>query len=178
MTLILLGSAGLAIGGPVGAVTVMLGGVLLRLRRSKPVSVGTRPILMMMLVELRSGHSVLSALQSVTRRFPQRTDLARATRVATVAGLDAAVDSVTGDVRSLLVQLLRAQQSGSSAADMIRRVLESDMAHEKARLLAKTRTLPIRLMVPMTLLILPGVILLAYGPSLVSTLQGLVEPFG
>lgn len=178
MTIVLLSSAGLVVAGPVGAVTALLSGFLFRMRRSREVTVGTRPILMMMLVELRSGHSVLSALQSVSRRFPERGDLGLATRVATVGGLEMAIDSVSGELRTLLIHLLRAQQSGSSAAGVIRRVLETDIAQEKTRRLAWARTLPVRLMVPMTLLILPGVVLLAYGPTLLSTLRGLVDPFG
>jgi hypothetical protein len=38
------------------------------------------------------------------------------------------------------------------------------------------RALPVRLMIPLTLLILPGVVLLSYGPTILSLLEGLVVP--
>ena len=175
---LLLVSAGLAIGGPIGASLGALAFVGFQMRRTRAAPTGTRPILMMLLVELRSGHSVLSALQSASDRFGDHRELNQATRVATVSGLESAMDAVSGEFRSLLLHLRRAQLSGSSAADVVRRMLESDLAREKALRLAKTRSLPVRLMIPTTLFVLPGVILLAYGPGLVTLLTDLVGPFG
>lgn len=140
--------------------------------------VGMRPVLLMLLVELRSGLSVLASLHAVARCLPDFEELQRAVRIATVAGLPVAAERSTGPVLLLLSQMARAQASGSSAADAVRKMLDSDIARERTERLARTRALPIRLMIPLTLLILPGVILLAYGPTLISLLNDVVIPFG
>jgi hypothetical protein len=57
-------------------------------------------------------------------------------------------------------------------------MLESDVARERSERLARTRALPVRLMVPVTLLILPGVVILTYGPTLIKLLNDVVVPFG
>jgi hypothetical protein len=57
-------------------------------------------------------------------------------------------------------------------------MLDSDLAREKAERLARTRSLPVQLMVPMSLLLLPGMILVSYGPSLVALVDDLAAPFG
>jgi hypothetical protein len=133
---------------------------------------------MMVLVELRSGSSVLGALQRFAEHFPEDEELSRAVRVATVSGLDRAVDSASGPIKLMLTHLGRAMASGGSAADAIRRMLDSDLAREKAERLARTRSLPVQLMVPMSLLLLPGMILVSYGPSLVALVDDLAAPFG
>lgn len=137
-----------------------------------------RPILLVLLVELRSGLSVLAALQSVARRFPEDPTLGRAVGVATVSGIDAGAISSDRRLYVLLGPLARAQRSGASAADVVRRLLESDMAAERATQLAKTKALPVKLMIPLTLLTLPGVLILGYGPTLVSLLSEVVSPLG
>lgn len=144
--------------------------------RRKPLPV--RPILITVLVELRSGLSVLAALQSATRRFPDREDLAVLTRVATVSGLDEAISTARGPLKVMVAHLARASANGSSASDAIRRMLDSDLAREKAEKLARTRSLPVQMMLPLSLLLLPGVLLISYGPTLIGLLDDLVAPFG
>jgi pilus assembly protein TadC len=78
----------------------------------------------------------------------------------------------------LITQLARVQISGASAADAVRRMLEADAARDRAQQLAKTKALPVRLMVPLTLMILPGVVLLVYGPTLIDVLGQVMDPFG
>lgn len=136
-----------------------------------------RPIMMVLLVELRGGRSVLAALQAASARFPEARDLARVVRVASVAGLAAAVDETRGRLRFLVIHLARAQATGASAADAVRRFLDDDLARERAERQARIKALPVRLMVPLSLLTLPGVVLLAYGPTILSLLDGLVVPF-
>lgn len=136
-----------------------------------------RPILMMLLIELRSGKSVLAALQTVADRFADQSALRRSVNVAAVSGIASAIAISEGRVLLLLTQLAGAQTSGSSAADAVRRMLESDAARDRALQLAKTKSLPVRLMVPLTLLILPGVVLLAFGPTLIDVLNQVMDPF-
>jgi hypothetical protein len=52
-------------------------------------------------------------------------------------------------------------------------MLDAHLAAERARKLARARTLPTRLMIPVTLLMLPGLILAIYAPSLLATFNDL-----
>jgi hypothetical protein len=45
-------------------------------------------------------------------------------------------------------------------------MLEQSLAEERTRRLARARSLPVRLMVPVTLFMLPGLVLMLYAPSL------------
>jgi hypothetical protein len=51
--------------------------------------------------------------------------------------------------------------------------MDEDLARERAKRLAKARSLPVRLMIPLTLLVLPGLVLLLYAPSLVQLFDDL-----
>lgn len=170
-------SIGLALFGPAGALLAVsaLGGVILRGRlRRQPEP--TRPILIVLLVELRSGRSVLGALQTAAAVFPSHADLVKAARMATISGLTRAVLVVEGPMRGLLSQLARAQRSGAAVGDAVRAMIEADIAAEKAKRLARSRSLPVRLMVPLTLLLLPGMVLLLYAPSLLRLFDELSGP--
>lgn len=171
---VVLGAVGLAMFGPVGAV---IGPALaLLVRRSKsanPQSPSKRLVLLLLLVELRAGRSVLAAVQSVAFSLPDHVDLQRVARVATVSGLTSAVPLAGGDLRPVVAQLARAQRSGSRLTSTVRRLLEQDLSAERADRLARARSLPVRLMVPIALLVLPGLVLLLYAPSLFQLLQDL-----
>ncbi len=178
MRAVLLTSAGLAFAGPPGAAVALIVEVMLSLRRRrrsgrrKPM----RPVMLVLLVELRSGSSALGALQAAARAFPERDDLARCARVATVSGLTEAVATTRGEIRSIFSQLARAQRSGASLSDTVRSMIAADIAAEKSRRIARARTLPIRLMIPMSLLVLPGLVLLFYAPSLLLLFEQLSGP--
>jgi hypothetical protein len=130
----------------------------------------------MLLVELRSGRSALGALQTVAAAWPAHTELARAVRIATISGLTNSVAVAGGEMRSVLSQLARAQRSGAPLADTVRAMIEADISAEKARRMARARTLPVRLMIPLTLLLLPGLVLLFYAPSMLRLFDELSGP--
>jgi hypothetical protein len=66
----------------------------------------------------------------------------------------------------VLSHLARAQKSGAALGDTVRSMIEADINAEKARRVARSRALPVRLMIPITLLLLPGMVLLVYAPSM------------
>lgn len=172
------GSLGLLVAGIPG----VLAGALLALlltgrRRHRPPTVPVRLVLILLLVELRSGLSVLGALQEVSRALPHHHELQRASRVATVSGLTTAIRHAGSALRPVVAQLARAQRSGASLDGAVRRMLEQDLAAEKAVRLARARSLPVRLMLPVTLLMLPGLVLLLYAPALIRLLHDLTGPF-
>ena len=177
MTAVIFGSIGLAVAGLPGAVLGSCLHVAFRLRhRLKKRRSLLRPVLIVLLVELRSGRSVLGALQTVGSSFPGHAELRLAARVATISGLSQAAMLVTGEMKVVLSQLARAQKSGAALGDTVRSMIEADIAAEKATRVARSRSLPVRLMLPITLLLLPGLVLLIYAPSMLRVFQELSGP--
>ncbi len=171
MRYVLAGSLGLTLAGPPGALIGCVGQLVwtrLRSRADQPGPPPRRVVLIILLVELRSGQSVLGALRNCATALPEHRDLARVARVAAVSGLAQAVEHAPDDLRPVVAQLARAQRSGSSLAGTVRRLLDDDLKEERTSRLSRARSLPARLMIPVTLLMLPGVVLLLYGPSLFS----------
>ena len=177
MTAVVMGSIGLVVAGLPGAVlgVCLHAGFRLRDRLRKQPSL-LRPILIVLLVELRSGRSVLGALQTVSGSFPGHAELRLAARVATISGLREASLLMSGEMKGVLSQLARAQVSGAALGDTVRSMIEADIAAEKARRVARSRSLPVRLMLPITLLLLPGLVLLIYAPSMLRLFQDLSGP--
>ncbi len=151
------------------ATAIMRGG------RRRKTAVPTRLVLLVVLTEIRSGRSVLAALQAASFRLPDHVELSRVVRLATVVGLTSAVSAASDDLRGVISQLARAQRSGASLAGTVHRLIDTGLAEERARRLEKARSLPARLMVPVTLLMLPGMVLLAYAPSLLAVFDELVR---
>jgi hypothetical protein len=177
MSAVVSGSIGLVVAGPPGAAVAVCvyAGFRLRHRLLKQPTL-IRPVLIVLLIELRSGRSVLGALQTVAAVFPGQPELTLAARVATISGLSQAALVVTGETRRVLSQLARAQKSGAALGATVRSMIEADIAAEKARRIARSRSLPVRLMLPITLLILPGLVLLLYAPSMLRLFEDLSGP--
>jgi len=177
MTALVMASAGLAVAGAPGALAGLALHGLLRARRliRRPAHY-LRPILLLLLVELKSGGSALGALQAAADVLSSNRHLALVARVATISGLSEAVVVAKGELRNVLSQLARAQRSGAPLAETVRGMIEAQVAADKASRLARARTLPVRLMIPITLLLLPGLVLLFYAPSLLSLFEELSGP--
>lgn len=175
MTPVLLtSSVGLVLGGVPGAVIAGVGAWLWPHRSRRPPSPPSRQlVLVLLLVELRSGLSVLAALQSTAAGLPDYAVLRRVSRVATVSGLIGSISHCDDNLRPIVVQLARAQRSGASLTSAVRRMIEQDLAQMRSDKIAKARTLPVRLMIPVTLLMLPGLILVLYAPALIRTFNQL-----
>lgn len=167
-------SLGVIIAGPLGG---LAGGVVpvlwSRLRHRRVPETPITLVLLLLLVELRSGSSVLAALIEVSRSLPRYESLRTVARVATVTGLVAAIPYGDDRLRPVIAQLARAQRSGASLSGSVRRLLDTELAADRSRRIARARTLPVRLMIPVTLLMLPGLILLLYAPSLLGMFEDL-----
>ncbi|HSO49775.1 MAG TPA: hypothetical protein VLS86_04455, partial [Acidimicrobiia bacterium] len=96
MTALLVSSIGLVVGGPFLAVGTVLVMSLARLRIRRLPSPSIRPVLLVLLVELRAGRSTLAAIQEASAVFPKHRELAMASRLATVKGLTGAVEECHG----------------------------------------------------------------------------------
>ena len=119
---------------------------------------------------------MLGALQTVATAFPGQSGLTLAARVATISGLRQAALAVTGEMKGVLSQLARAQKSGAALGDTVRSMIEADIAAEKASRVARSRSMPVRLLLPITLLLLPGLVLLLYAPSMLRLFEDLSGP--
>lgn len=178
MTAVIAGSIGLVVAGPLGAVVGVFAPQVLKRVRQRPDPDPPIPlILLLLLVQLRSGLSVLAALVAVSDSVPQYRNLRTLARVARVSGLVTALRYADDALRPVVAQLARAQRSGASLSEAVRRMLEERLASERARRIARARTLPVRLMIPVTLLMLPGLVLLLYAPSLLAMFEDLIGGF-
>ena len=177
MTVIIVASAGLALAGLPGMVLGGMAGHLWGVRPRRKAAPPIRSILMLLLVELRSGQSALGALQSLSAAFPDHEDLTRGVRVATLEGLTAAVGDTSGEIRRVFSQMARSQRSGAPLLDAVRTLMERDIAAERSRRMERARSLPVRLLVPTALLLLPGLVLMLYAPALLRLLGDLTRPF-
>ena len=173
------------LGAAAGGVGVGLGtGLALwlwrRLRRSRPRPARVRPLALATLLSLRSGGSVLSALESVSAspRLPLGSAVNDLARRARVEGLAAAAPASDASIRAFAMELARAQATGASVSSTLRRLVDAELNEERSRQLRWARTLPMRLMFPITLLVLPGFVLLVYGPGLLTLFDQLVGPLG
>ena len=177
MTILLASAVCLALLGPLPAGLLALSLLLARHPKKRPTEPSIRPALLIVLVELRAGASPLSALQRASATLPGYSGLTRAVRVATVKGLSGALESTSGTVGRLVAQLARCQRSGAPAVEVVRSLLESEIESGRARRIERARRLPIRLMIPVALLVLPGVVLLLYAPALIRLWQDMTLPF-
>jgi hypothetical protein len=172
-------SVGLIVAGPFGCLVGLAVPRAVQWWRSRPAP---RPpltsVLLLLLVELRSGRSVLAALIETSRRLPDYHSLRRVARVALVAGLAESIGYADNSLRPVVAQLARAQRTGASLSNAVRKMLESELSADRSRRVARARTLPVRLMIPVTLLMLPGMVLLLYAPSLLAMFQDLTGVLG
>lgn len=168
MKLVVAASVGVTVAGPVGGLLAGLAPLVCsRLSATRRVTdPSINLVLLLLLVQLRSGLSVLAALIEVSEAIPRYESLRRVARVARVSGLVASIPYADDSLRPVIAQLARAQRSGASLGGAVRRMLETSLAVDRSRRIARARTLPVRLMIPVTLLMLPGLILLLYAPSL------------
>jgi hypothetical protein len=179
VTTVLGASLCLLVGGPLA----LLVGALAphawsRFRDKKPEDPPIRVVLLLVLVELRSGSSVLAALIAASEALPGYSSLRTVARVGRVSGLVPALPYADDRLRPVVAQLARAQRSGASLSEAVRRLLDNELAADRTRRIARARTIPVRLMIPVTLLMLPGLVLLLYAPSLLGLFEDLTGVLG
>lgn len=91
-------------------------------------------------------------------------------------GAAAALASAEGPLAPLLRRLADAAVSGAPSQPAIRAYIETERRRRHVAAVEKARRLPIRMMVPMALLVLPGFVLMVYGPALLGLVADLVGP--
>jgi tight adherence protein C len=157
-------------------------GALLWARRSRVDQTGYRhgpdQLGQVLYIALSAGLPVATALEFAAGEI----DAAEATQVHSVLrkarsqGLAAALTGVEGRAGSLFGVLARAQLTGSSAIKAVAQFVDEERKDRRARAAEAAQRLPVKLTVPLALLILPGFVLLTVGPTVVSIFQRLLGP--
>jgi len=175
---LVLASVGLVVAGPFGALVAVSVPLVRRwLTERGAKEPPARLVLLLLYVHLKSGLSVLSALMAASEALPAAANLARVTRVAMVSGLSSSVSVADPTLAPIVAQLSRAQRTGASLSGLVLQMLDTELETERSLSIARARTLPVRLMVPVTLLMLPGLVLFLYAPSMLSMFTELTGAF-
>ncbi|HEX7098685.1 MAG TPA: type II secretion system F family protein [Acidimicrobiia bacterium] len=168
-------SCGVIIAGPVGGLAALAAmealGRLSR-RRIFP-SPDVLEVAATLLVLVGAGLPLVSALESAAPRIPGVDEVVRRARRI---GSAPALGSARGPLAPLLRKLADAAVSGSPPEPTIRGFIDAERRRRHAEAVARARRLPIRLMLPMTLLVLPGFVLMVYGPVLIEFVTSLLGP--
>lgn len=88
-------------------------------------------------------------------------------------GIAEVLESHEGDLSALALLVARAQLTGAPVLRAIESFVDSRHDEERSARLAAVRRLPVVLALPLTLLILPGFVMLVTAPAVVTTVQQL-----
>ena len=91
-------------------------------------------------------------------------------------GLSQALAGAEGHGRRLYSGAARAVVTGAPLAPAVDAFVREALAERRAAELESARRLPVRLMLPLALLILPGFVLLTVGPTVLAALERFVLP--
>ena len=91
-------------------------------------------------------------------------------------GLATALAEADGPARRMFGVLARAQMTGSSTVQAIAGYVDEDRKRRQALAREAAQRLPVKLTVPLALLILPGFVLLTIGPTVIATVERLLGP--
>ena len=177
-------SAALTVAQP-AALAVLAPGwvlVLLRARSTRPARSSSAPGLdnlgQVLFIALSAGLPVAAALEFAAGEVGpvQATEVRRVLRVARSHGLSTALAAADGTTVQLFAVLARAQLTGASAVKAVASFVDEERKERRARAAEAAQRLPVKLTVPLALLILPGFVLLTFGPTVISTIQRLLAP--
>lgn len=163
---------------PLSIVVIVAGAgaaALSRLKKTRPQPPTLTAALM---VGAAAGLSLQAALKEARPGLDgsDATELDGVLRDARRRGLAVALQSATGDLAPLLRRLARAQVSGAPLITSIEAYAAEERRIRKAEAVERARKLPVKLTVPLALLILPGFLLLTAAPAAVGFLTRMLGP--
>lgn len=132
----------------------------------------------LLVVALSAGLPLAGALAEIARLVPGPAgkEADGFVRSARRAGLAAAL-AANGDVLDgLPTRLARAHLTGGTMQDAVRSHVREEADTIRADALAGARTLPVKLLIPISLLLLPGFIALVVVPPLIEEIGGILGP--
>ncbi len=129
----------------------------------------------LVVLALGAGLSVHGALAVAADEVPgaTRRALRSVLHGARHVGLAGMLPDAPAELRPLLSVLARAMAVGSPVITELSSHLREVDRERRAGALASARSLPVRLTLPLTLLILPGCVLLLVGPALLDAVASL-----
>jgi tight adherence protein C len=165
-----------------GGLAVTLGLTVRRLRASRlGRDAATRDVTV--LVELvglgLSAGLTLSRSLAAARPFVHPdldAEVGEVLRRSARGGLGQALAAADGHGRSFYAGAARAVVTGAPLAPAVDAFVREAIAEQRAADLESARRLPVRLMLPLALLILPGFVLLTVGPTVLVALERFVLP--
>lgn len=92
-------------------------------------------------------------------------------RRSRLAGLSAALRTADGSAAPLFRTMARAAETGAPSADALRSFAERLRAESRLAAQVRLRRLPVKLVFPLALLMLPGLVLMVSGPALIEVLE-------
>ena len=155
-------------------------GVLGRLRRrasAQPAS-GLQVLAGTLVVGAAAGLSLQTSLKGACGVVDSqlRSQIERVLRDSHQMGLGAALAAAEGSAAPLFGRLARAQVTGAPLIATVAAFAAEDRAHRRARGVEAARRLPVKLTIPLALLVLPGFLLLTAAPAAVGSIQRLLGP--
>lgn len=147
----------------------------LRFPRRKATPPSAVWIARLLLVCVNSGLPLGTALSRVADNVDDRNgELDRLVRRAALVGLERALLDVTeSSLEPLAFSLAHAQVSGSSLTGVLSAFIERSRRDHLARSIANARRAGVLLVVPLALMLLPGFVLLVFGPFVLEQMEGL-----
>ncbi len=132
----------------------------------------------LLLIGLSAGYSLQLACREAIPHLegPIAGDLKKLLRRTTVEGSAPALEQAEGPLRDLFIRLASAQLTGASVVGAISGYLDEVRRSERFATLERVRKLPVRLVIPVALLILPGFVASAVLPEVVLSLTDLLGP--
>jgi tight adherence protein C len=129
-------------------------------------------------VALSAGLSVAAALEFAAGEVgpAEAAEVRSVLRTARRQGLSAALTQSEGAAGRLFAVLARAQMTGASAVAAVASFVDEERKGRRSRAAEAAQRLPVKLTVPLALLILPGFVLLTFGPTVIATVQRLLGP--
>lgn len=168
-------SAGVIVAGVPGGVAAVMTMAVIARRKPRPPRVDTAAVAARLLVMVGTGMGVIPALAgAATSVEGVDTVVRRARRLGSAAALAGA----GGPLAPLLRHLADAVAAGAPLEPAIRSYIDSERRRRQVVAVERARRLPVRLMIPMTLLVLPGFVLMTYGPAFIDLVTSLLGPLG
>lgn len=131
----------------------------------------------LLVVPLTGGMSLANALMMAAREaHPQlRAETSRMLRRSRQEGMAGALAGSGGLSGELFRRMAGAHSSGTSPVGAVLTHVENLQSQVRMESLSRIRSLPVTLAVPLTLLIVPGFLLVLVGPSVVSRLAEMLS---
>ena len=132
-----------------------------------------------LLVGLSAGWSLERSLREASTRLGPglATEVEQVLRGARVDGIARALVAAGGDGKRLFRLLARSRLGGTSVERSLAAFVRDEVDRRRGESIERARRLPVRMVVPLTLLMLPGFVLLVAGPTVLITGRRLLEPF-